>query len=302
VSIRRQGKIYVSDASVTVTEESVAQDALKAQVMLRLCRYLKDQGWEFHVPYADYDWIHKDRQYTKNRPHFAESMRKGIKDGLEMELRVSGRCLEIKFWEDINDHSADNSNGGRYIFDKESKMPYRQRCRVRATKIKILKFLTDFHDYELRDGSKPILPRRITGMEFLKKSYKESWHHDEDIYSEKNSETSYHNSRSADGDVVKHGQKVWTTDYSGRWISGIAFRNLNNMWWVLCGKWDKYNKASFDIYCHLPIDIKNRMPKDVRVKKLKSHLAKAISAEDFLKCHALKQALNEISEEQKMVA
>lgn len=296
MSIRRTGTLGVHDAKIMIMEEKVNKEELKRNVMLRLVRFLKESGWEFTVPYEDYDWLHKDRAYTKNHPHFAESRRKGIKDGLEMEIGVSGRCLEIEFWENIVDHTADNSNGGRYIFDKESKMPYRQLCRLRATKLKILWFFSQYHDYELTECSNPVFPRRETGIDFLKREYTESWHHDgSDIFHPTNCKVSDYNAKSADGDAIKHGQQVWTTDYSGRWITGTAYRNLNNMWWVLCGKWDHYNKACFEIFTAPPVDIRERMPVQVRAEKLEKHIAAAVKKEDFLKAHKLKLALNGIT-------
>ena len=297
MGIRRQGSINVSDAKICVWEDdSNCEEEIKKQVILRLARFLKDHGWEFHVPYADYDWLYKERGTPKNRPHFAEKHRKGIKDGLEMEISVSGRHLEIIMWEDVADHSDDNSNGGRHIFDKESKMPYRQRCRCLATKLKIIRFLTTYHDYQMSEKCKPILPKKLTAMEKLERSYKDSWHKENEIFAPENLQVDSYNAKSAEGLQLTHGQMVWTTDYNGRLIQGIAYHNINNMWWVICGKWDRYNKASFEIFANKPSNLRERMPKNVRAKKIKAHISKAVDKQDFLKAHALKLALHQLDE------
>ena len=305
MNTRRKGKICISDAKIRVNDDTGdfkngfdAEPILKAEIVLRLVAYLKSQGWAFHVPYDDYAWLEENSSSRgvkkKGRPKFAEKHRKGIKDGLEVEIGASGVGVDIEFWENVVDHTADNSHGGRHIFDKESKMPYRQLCRLRATKLKIINFLTKYHDYTLMDNARPLFPKRHTGLDLVQKDYDESWHRDgSDIWDQSLQGISEYNAKSADGNQIEHGSMVWTRDYRGRWVYGRAMYNINNMWWILSGKWDRYNKANFEIYTDKPADLNVRVSREKATRSLESKIKAAVDKKDFLLAHRLQTAFNQ---------
>ncbi|MFW1108400.1 hypothetical protein ACEWA7_20375 [Vibrio parahaemolyticus] len=305
MNTRRKGKICISDAKIRVNDDTGdfkngfdAEPILKAKIVLRLVAYLKSQGWAFHVPYDDYAWLEENSSShgvkKKGRPKFAEKHRKGIKDGLEVEICASGVGVDIEFWENVVDHTADNSHGGRHIFDKESKMPYRQLCRLRATKLKIINFLTKYHDYTLMDNAHPLFPKRQTGIDLVQKSYDESWHRDgSDIWNQSLQGICEYNARSADGNQIEHGSMVWTRDYKERWVYGRAMYNINNMWWILSGKWDRYNKANFEIYTSKPADLNVRVSREKATRSLESKIKSAVDKKDFLLAHRLQTAFNQ---------
>ncbi|MBT2909653.1 hypothetical protein PL84_03535 [Vibrio anguillarum] len=304
MNTRRKGKICISDAKIRVNDDTGdfkngfdAEPILKAKIALRLVAYLKSQGWAFHVPYDDYAWLEENSSSRgvkkKGRSKFAEKHRKGIKDGLEVEISANGVGVDIEFWENVVDHTADNSHGGRHIFDKESKMPYRQLCRLRATKLKIINFLTKYHDYILMDNAHPLFPQRHTGLDLVQKHYDESWHHDgSDIWDKSLQRICEYNARSADGNQIEHGSMVWTRDYKNRWVYGRAMYNINNMWWILSGKWDRYNKANFEIYTSKPADLNVRVSRERATRSLESKIKSAVDKKDFLLAHRLQTAFN----------
>ncbi len=307
MNTRRKGKICISDAEIRVNDDTGdfkngfdAEPILKAKIVLRLVAYLKSQGWAFHVPYDDYAWLEENSSSRgvkkKGRSKFAEKYRKGIKDGLEVEIGASGVGVDIKFWENVVDHTADNSNGGRHIFDKESKMPYRQLCRLRATKLKIINFLTKYHDYTLMDNARPLFPKRHTGLDLVQKDYETNPHvHGKGVavWDVDPSQIADYNSKSADGRKVQHGTMVWARGYDGRWIYGQAIHNINNMWWILCGKWSRYNIASFEIYTQRPCDLHVRVSQHKAIRSLERKIKAAVDKKDFLLAHRLQTAFNQ---------
>lgn len=300
MTIRRKGTIGFSDASIRVNDQTGdfkngfdAEPILKAQLVLRLVAYLKSQGWSFHVPYDDYAYLEHGSS-SRGAKRFAEKHRKGIKDGLEIEVAASGAGLDIDFWENVTDHTADNSNGGRYVFDKESKMPYRQLCRFRATKLKIITFLTTYHDYTVMENARPLFPKRHTGLELVQQDYDESCHRDgSDIWNANLQRICEYNAKSADGHQIEHGSMIWTRNYHGRWVYGRAMYNINNMWWVLSGKWDRYNKANFEIYTEKPADLNVRVSREKATRSLESKIKKAVDNKDFLLAHKFQTALDQ---------
>ncbi|HGF5019667.1 hypothetical protein [Vibrio parahaemolyticus] len=302
MTIRRKGTIGISDASIRVNDQTGdfkngfdAEPILKAQLVLRLVAYLKSQGWSFHVPYDDYAYLEHGSS-SRGAKRFAEKHRKGIKDGLEIEVAASGAGLDIDFWENVTDHTADNSNGGRYVFDKESKMPYRQLCRFRATKLKIITFLTTYHDYTVMENARPLFPKRHTGLELVQQDYKTNQHvHGKGVgvWDVDPTRIADYNSKSAEGIKVQHGSMVWARGYDGRWIYGMAIHNINNMWWILCGKWSRYNIASFEIHTQKPCNLHVRVSQHKATRSLENKIKKAVDNKDFLLAHKLQTALDQ---------
>lgn len=297
MSIRRKGIVHVSDAAIHIEDKTLdidtwtAESVIKSQLLLRLVAYLKSQGWSFHVPYDDYAWLDNNKS---DGPKFAERYRKGIKDGLEVEIGLCGSGLEISFWEDVANHEEENSKGGRYIFDKESKMPYRQLCRIRATKLKIINFLTQFHDFII-EYRQPIIPRKSKAITTIELSYKQNEHvHGKGVgvFDVDSSNISDYNSTSSNNEKIQQGSMIWVRDYSGRWIYGRAFHNINNMWWVVCGKWDYYNVASFHIHTQKPSDLHVRVSPQKVKDSLNKKIQQAVSEKDFLRAHTLQMAFN----------
>ncbi|MEB5557018.1 hypothetical protein GOP97_14715 [Vibrio cholerae] len=96
-----------------------------------------------------------------------------------------------------------------------------------------------------------------------------------------------------------HGQMVWARSYNGRWIYGLAIHNINNMWWIVCGKWDRYNIASFEIHTQRPCDLHVRVPERKAIKSLETKIKAAVDKKDFLLAHRLQTALNQKIEQAK---
>ncbi|MGU3232438.1 hypothetical protein [Vibrio cholerae] len=313
MNARRKGSIAITDAKIRVNDNTGdfknsfdASPILKAKIVLRLVAYLKSQGWIFHVPYEDYAWLEENSSFKnmkkKNRPKYAENYRKGIKDGLEVEIGTSGTGVEIEFWENVVDHTADNSHGGRHIFNKESKMPYRQLCRLRATKLKIIRWLTKYHDYTVTEESNPTFPVRMPALLKIQQCYDQNTHvHGKgiSIWNLDPSSIANYNATSADGSRIMHGQMVWARSYNGRWIYGLAIHHINNMWWIVCGKWDRYNIASFEIHTQRPCDLHVRVPERKAIKSLETKIKAAVDKKDFLLAHRLQTALNQKIEQAK---
>ncbi len=49
-----------------------------------------------------------------------------------------------------------------------------------------------------------------------------------------------------DGKLLRNGQVKTFPDYNGRIRKGRIYHNINNMWWVIAGNGEVFNRASFD--------------------------------------------------------
>ena len=132
-----------------------------------------------------------------------------------------------------------------------------------------------------------------TSAEWLANAYAESSHYkgtDWAKYLAKNHGLPY-DRKSKDGALLDHGQRVWFADRSGRIVEGTAFYNINNMWWVVTGRYDHTNVASFDLYTRPPENIRVKRNERQRRKRLETLLADATKAMDFERASKLRDVL-----------
>lgn len=91
--------------------------------------------------------------------------------------------------------------------------------------------------------------------------------------------------------VSSAGQSGWFKDYDGRVGEGIAYYNINNMWWVATGRYDRRNIGTGDIWVKCPENPRVKRNERQRRKRLEGELAKAVKAMDFDRAKVLKGIL-----------
>lgn len=277
-------EVILSDASANVWLDIVDEVFLK-KVMVSLAAMLSRKGWNVWVPYDE----HQDNLHGKSFDRrWAERYRKGIKKGLEIELYISGCHLECKMWEDVNDHSADNSNGGKYIFNKESKMPYLLRVLTNLTKKHIYEHLEKHYDAIPGKSFKVCDFKRKRALDSVFESIKNSCHYNPDLG---HAQITCNNDKSRDGLKIEHGMTVYFTDWHGRILKGVAYYNLNANWYVVTGKWDYSIASCYDIFVSKPDNLKVKRNERTARKRLESELSKAIKKMDFDRAKTIKNIL-----------
>jgi len=55
------------------------------------------------------------------------------------------------------------------------------------------------------------------------------------------------NSKNANGEILKCGERRRCKDLNGVIRSGRIYHHINNMWWVITSKYDYYNVPSYNI-------------------------------------------------------
>lgn len=303
--IEREGRVSFGDASLHITEEGISdarekdgprgalewERQFKKQVFLRIVQQLNRIGWTCIVPP---DYI---KQYGLS---FAQSRRECSKGDLKGFLDVSGRCIKFEMWQGVNTPTR-SDHGGRYEDNKESVAPYLLRLEMYRTRNRIRDYLCSvFTGYTFNDKDYSRAHRRSkkTAMEQIQQQYAESWHFKGDWagYVEKNSHPSTvgcfnHNRKSADGTLLEHGQRVWFFDYKGRIKTGIAYYNINNMWWVVLNKHDYTNESSFGLYTSMPENPRVKRNDRLRRGRIEGELAKAVGAMKFERAAILRDLI-----------
>jgi hypothetical protein len=291
--IQREGKVSFGDASLTVWEESIiaARDRggyaadedwrreFKREVFARIIRQLKALGWA--VMPNKYIFTGPDNRYCR-------------KGELRADLKMMGRCIQFEMFQNVNAPKRPD-HAGRYESDKEALMPYLMRLEMERTRRRIRNHLCIvFEGYAFagkrQDGrSEKRGPGALTAMQYIAGCYETSWHFKGDL---SKYEIASYNSKSAEGLTVTHGARVWGFGrISGRAFTGIAYYNINNMWWVATGKYDVRNEHSGALYVTQPDNLRKKRNGDRRRRRVEEEMQKEIKAMNFERCAVLRKIL-----------
>ncbi|MGP9696191.1 hypothetical protein ACT3UG_01130 [Halomonas sp. AOP27-A1-34] len=283
--INRSGTVTFHDASLHVWEDPGKEvlgeweQRFKKEVFKRIVQQLNRLGWKVGPQY---------HIRTRNNARFC---RKG---DLMADLHISGRHIELDFFQAINCPTRPD-NEGRYESNKEQCMPYQLLLEMQRTRNKLSEYLCNvFAGYEFdsikRDGrSEKRGPHALTAMEYVKACWASSWHFKGDTNAY---EIRDDNRKSADGQLIEQGQRVFYADCKGRMCVGTAYYNINNMWWVVSGKYGVSNEASLSLYVANPGCLRVKRNERQRRQRLERELAKAIKAMDFKRAQVLKDVLS----------
>ncbi len=294
--IERTGKVCFGDASISVVEEGIGEArkvggyagelawrlSFKRQVFARVIQTLNRMGWTVAVP---------PKEEKQNSASFSRNYRNCSKGDLRGELGIMGRSITFAMWQGVNTPTRPD-HGGRYESDLEGCMPYVIRLEMERTRRRIRGYLCNvFTDYDFDPKRRSIYrkPLDATAAERIERHYAESWHFKGDLA---NYTISDYNRKSHDGVMLEHGQRVWFADWHGRICNGTAMYNINNMWWIVTGRYDYTNKACFEIYAKCPENPRVRRNASRRTKKLQSLLTSAITAMKFERAAVLRDILH----------
>ena len=293
--INREGTVSFGEASLSIWEEPGRQVMIgggwgrtfKRQVFARIIQQLNRLGWTVG-PWKD----------AANYAAIANNHRSCSKGDLRGELEICGRTIKFEMFQPVNCPTRPDHEG-RYESDKEGVMPYLLRLEMERTRRRLRDYLCGvFSGYRFDPKHYSIYhkPLEKTAMERVQDRYAESSHFkgEWDAWiSKKGSMNGWfcNNRESADGAQFQHGQRVWFHDWNGRTCTGIAYYNINNMWWVVTGKYDLRNMACFELYTTCPENPRIKRNGQRRRQRLEKELAKAVKAMDFKRAEVLKNIL-----------
>lgn len=314
MQIERTGTVNFHDASLNVWEEgiSAARDAggvkgaddwerqFKRDVFARIVQTMKRIGWDVSMPEIDPGCV---KHYGGRVARWAaERKRYCVKGDLKADLSTSGRSITLEFFQSVNAPDRPDYEG-RYQSDKEFHMPYLLRLEMERTRRRIRDYLCGvFTGYRFEPKKLGRMSARglrgLTALEFVQACYSESFHFKGDwpkwleLHSRDGLVGCFNSNRkTADGALLEHGQRVYFKDRKGRICTGIAYYNINNMWWVASGKYAVTNMASFELHVESPGDLRRKRNDSTRRKRLEAELAKAIGVMDFRRAETLRSIL-----------
>ncbi len=258
---------------------------------LNICQYFKRRGFK----------VGRDEEMFKEYPSIAKGYKYGFKNDLEFNSKPTGAGFVFEFYQNI---VFENSNGGKYDFNKYEKMPYRLKLTYRNEMLRLAKFL-ESKDVEI------FIKVPLSDIEEIIKSNQDNTHihgkninclDDIRIYmeSEAGSYNRGHNSKDKDGKQITCGDIKYFYHYlTNRLSRGIVYHHINNMWWVLVhGK--RYNKASFDLFDLSPeTPTRKKLSKEAQINRMEKQLKILEGKRLYDKCIQLNKSIQKIQGEEK---
>lgn len=261
ILVRRLNDLPKENRGVISTPEDVKN------LLLSIKRLFLKNNYEFY-----YDpYILKKYPILKNS-HFA-----GHKGDLKFILETYPMGLKIEFYQELN---YENKSGGRYDFNKFSKMPYLIKKQFLLIKNKLI---ACFEKRKISNNLKKVPANAYEAIHLHRKELEDF--QGNGFYSKP---ISFYNAKDADGNQLVEGEERYFYDYNGKLGRGKVYYNINNMWWVLCNNHCYKNVASFDLF-----QWKEGMPLKKKDKKkiLESLLQKTIKEQNFEKSIILRDIL-----------
>ena len=232
----------------------------------------------------------QQQEYIFNDPQ-NRYIRKG---DLRADVLQSGGRIEVNFFQNVNAPRRPD-NAGRYESNILELMPYLMRLEMFRTINRITAFLESQFNFSCttkRYELKNVRPGDLTALQYIEARYKECQHFngDEDAIKA----ISPYNREDADKNQLVHGGRVWFYDNKGRLKTGIAYYNINSMWWVITGRYDWTNKAGFQLHTNNPGQPRVKRNLYLRKRRLSQVAFNALSAGN----EALSQKLNLLIEKE----
>lgn len=265
------------DTKLLVWWES-PNDGVCESVRNALIKHLRARGFRIGI----------DPDTRKHYRSICRNHHKGVKGGLEVKVRLSGRCLEIQFFQNI---AFSNTNGGEYDFDRRARMPYLIGKQYELERAKIAALFASLGLPTLN------LDTRLGGAEFIAQQRAElEAFQGAGFYAReipRYNKLSAANRELAEGDTVyffgPHGS-------GGAIRRGIAIHNINNMWWVMLPGDGRANVGSFKLYHRTDFaELPRRLftPRE-QAARIRNRLAAAVEAQRFECAIGLRDALGRL--------
>jgi hypothetical protein len=234
--------------------------------------------------------VRPDEHVKKNYPSLSETHRVGRYRGehLEFSLESNGIHTEITFFQEL---VKENPNGGKYDFNKFSKMPFLVRLRFQWIREKIREFL-EGRGLPLQSKVESPIPDPLAWFNDGWSSNRfdrgeDGWPSDKVLKS--------WSRKDANGEIIGHGDVVHFRDHSGHPVRGLAYGGINGMWTVVYGPGVRdYAQEPACYLSRKPLPKGRWFRPDVRRSRIQRKLDKAVESMCFERAIGMRDALKRI--------
>lgn len=232
-------KITVNENNVSVSSANGLGEEVNQKIFQSINSFFRRRGFTIVTdPSLSPDAI----------KYLGKSHKYGKKGDLEFAAEFYSNGFRYEFFQNI---VTVNSHGGRYDYDKYTKMPYFIKLSFRNEVLRLIKFLA-------KKGFDASYKKPLSDIERIIKDNQSNTHiHGpnitclEDIGRNMKKYDIGQNSQDKNKKLITCGEEKYFYDYNNRLSKGIVYHNINNMWWVIVnGK--SYNMSSFDLFDFSP--------------------------------------------------
>lgn len=255
------------------------KDASREPARNALIKHLRTRGFR----------IGADPHIRKHYRAISRGHHRGAKGALELKVNLSGCMLEIEFFQNV---VFSNPHGGHCDFDRRQKMPYLVGKQYELERDKIAEFFSGM--------GLPRLQRdvRRRGWAFIDheraklEAFQGAGFYAREIHR--------HNKLTATKAELAHGDVVYFFGRHGNGGTihkGVAFPNINNMWWVLLPGDEWANVASFHLYHRAdfgPSLPRRQIPPGNCIASVRRRLKAAVESQRFERAIGLRDALQRL--------
>jgi hypothetical protein len=290
--VPRAGTIAFGDASLSIYEDGFTRSAgnyqaelawerqYKREVFARIVNTLNRLGWTCTTP--------QDKIDRYGLP-FARNHRYCVKGDLQADLDVSGRCINLDMFQNVNAPDRPD-HGGRYQDKKEHHMPYVMRLEMERTRRRIRDYLLNvLTDYAFKPSDPVLGVNGATALEVAAHRRRTTGHYVAEL-----DRARIGNRRegfSADGVALENGMLVYAIDRAGRVICGTAFYSLGGNWQIVTGRYHVVYLYHNEIFVRCPEHPRIKRNREQRRRRLEGELATAIKAMRFERAAVLRDIL-----------
>jgi hypothetical protein len=303
----REGSIWFSGTHIGIWEEKVDMDSYRI-VYQAVVRHFRDRGFIITV----------DPHAKKNYPAIAQYYHLGKKGILEVHTQMSGRHIEINFFQNIN---VENKNGGRYDSDKFEKMPYliKKQFIIEASKVIDMLFSRFGYSWkqklnyatDIGTTTEQIvrMTRGISPSREPLKHFNERWEagrfkRDETGWPT-DREYDYGSDKDREGIALRNGMFRYLRDRRGYLKRGIIYTNMNKMWQLIFGP--AFHDSTW-VHCSELFTLqagdsrRRHFPDHLRLEKMQQEMARAVKDQRFEKAAILRDLIKAMTAKEAIAA
>jgi hypothetical protein len=232
--IKREGHIHLHETSIGIWEENVNETSFRT-VYQAVVRHLMARGFRTVI----------DPNVKKNYPELAQYRHVAKKGLLEAHMGMSGRHIEVEFFQNVN---IENSNGGRYDFNKFQRMPYlvRKQFIIEAGKlldslIARFEYVWDGNTVQGNTTSEIIINTQlgINPSQEPLRHFNDRWASNRFTRDETGwpiaKEYDHGSNKDREGIHLRNGMFRYYRDRYGYLKRGLIYTNMNTMWHIIYG-------------------------------------------------------------------
>lgn len=219
---------------------------------------------------------------TKEKyPSLAAYHRRGHHGRLKARMQLSGRHIEVMFYQD---EVIVNRNGGEYDFDRIQKMPYPVRLRWLWTRARLAALLADIGFCQ-----RPGLPANAGPLEVFNNGWGENRFRRDESGWPNAAELDCWPRQDLDGVWINNGDTKYC-QIRGRWLRCQVYGGINGMW-VIWSNGTYLTTANARSLRSVFPGRGRLLDQGYRRARAKRAMEAAVGAEDFLRAHSIKKAL-----------